>query len=518
MLELEHIVAGIEGGDTSSISLLSSGWRRIGFTGTVSDSREVIPDALFIALRGERTDGHQFLPDVAARGARGAIVDAAFVQQHRADLEAIQRPWVFFDVSSGTVAGVDSQHPPDSDVFVLVGVDHTLSALHRLAAYHRQLLSPTVVGITGSVGKTTTKEMTAAVLSQRYCTLKSKKSYNSEVTLPTTVLHLTAEHTMAVVELGMWAPGEIRQLAHLVRPHIGVVTNVGPSHMERMGSIEAIARAKAELVEALPQEGIAVLNADDERVVAMAQQSNAPVVWYGRNPSADIWADQIESLGLEGVSFVAHHGDEEARLRVSQPGVHQVSSALAATAVGRVLGVSWNDIAAGLQDRTMLARLLVIPVEQGNRRYTVIDDTYNASPLSMRAALELLAECDGRRVAVLGDMLELGPFEEEGHRLVGQHVAPIAHQLVCVGTRTHWIAEEAHRSGMSEQHIALVQQTDQAIPFVQNLVQTGDVVLVKGSRGIAMERIVTALAATERTPATSDRQRTDEPSWPKGGL
>jgi UDP-N-acetylmuramoyl-tripeptide--D-alanyl-D-alanine ligase len=367
-------------------------------------------------------------------------------------------------------------------------------ALQRLAVYHRRQLTPTVVGITGSVGKTSTKEVVAAVLSRRFRTLKTKRSYNSEVTVPTTLLQLTADHAVAVLEMGMWAPGEIRFLAGLARPQIGIVTNVGPSHLERLGSIEAIVNAKAELVESLPSDGVAILNADDERVNAMAGRTAAQVLRYGLTPTADLWADAIESRGLSGIAFRAHYGEEEIYLKLPLSGRHSVHSALAAIAVGLVLGMGWDDIISGLQDETTQLRLFTVPGVGGSQ---IIDDAYNAAPASSLAALTLLGELEGRRIAVMGDMLELGSAEEEGHRLVGRRVAEVAHQLICVGPRARWIAEEACLSGMDTNAVLIVEHNTDVVDALHAMLRPGDYVLVKGSRGVAMDQIV---AAVQRRP------------------
>lgn len=502
MLNLAYVLSGIQDG---AVQHTPPAWEQVCFTEAVTDSRDVGPHALFVAIAGERTNGHNFLPDVAHRGARGALVQYEELVARHDMLAHIQRPWIVLDgLQSGKERYIDEvdayqvrslSEQPDSQVFILIAVDSPLKALQRLAAYHRRQLTPTMIGITGSVGKTSTKEVAAAVLQRRFCTLKSKRSYNSEVTVPTTLLHLRPHHAVAVVELGMWAPGEIRFLANLARPHIGVVCNVGPSHLERMTSIDAIASAKAELVEALPPEGIAILNADDERVAAMAQRCEARVFRYGTSTSADLWADDIRSHGLNGVTFRAHYQDQVEEVVTPLPGHHSVYTALAAASIALVLGLSWDDIRAGLQDKSAHIRLQVVSGGSSTTPYTVIDDTYNASPVSSLAALNLLAECGTRnqRIAVLGDMLELGALEEEAHRMVGRRAACVVQHLVCVGTRARWIAEEAHTHGLSAARIHVVEQSDQAIPLVQAMVHPGDYVLVKGSRSVAMEQIVTTL-------------------------
>lgn len=499
MLELAHVLTGVQMDPAGHPCVIPQQWQQISISDIVTDSRLACTDTLFVALAGQRTDGHYFLRDVAERGARGALVTCDALHQWQSTLDTIQRPWVVIDALRYQDShGFDTlcHTPPDSEVFVLIGVDDPLKALQRFAFYHRSLHTPTVVGITGSVGKTSTKEVTAAVVGRRFRTLKNKKSYNSEITVPTTLLELTASHEVAVVEMGMWAPGEIRFLATLARPHIGIVTNVGPSHLERMGSMEAIINAKAELVEALPADGIAILNADDENVITMAHRTHARVVSYGFSPSADVWVSDLVSCGLKGTTCRFHYRDESYQIHMPFPGKHHVYTALAAVTTGVVLGVSWDNIIAGLQDTAIHTRVQIYQVTTESGTYTVIDDTYNASPQSSLAALALLAECQGRRIVVLGDMLELGPFAEQGHRMVGRQVAAIAQRFIGVGNQVAWVAQEAQACGMAYDHITLFEQGNLAIPMVQSLVKDGDYVLVKGSRNVAMEHIVTALTET----------------------
>lgn len=490
MLNLVHILFGVQPRTTRQMPRIPAHWQDVQVAEAVTDSRAVVPNALFVALTGERTDGHNFLADAAARGALAALVQREQIEQRRTLLnQQLQRPWVLLDPANG-----DELSAASTQTFLLIAVDDPLMALQRLAVYHRRQLTPTVVGITGSVGKTSTKEVVATVLGRRFRTLKTKRSYNSEATVPTTLLELTPEHTMAVLELGMWAPGEIRFLADLARPQIGIVTNVGPSHLERLGSIEAIAHAKAELVESLPPDGVAILNADDEWVNAMVGRTQARVLRYGLDPTADLWADAIESRGLAGIAFRAHYRGETVHLKLPLIGRHSVHTALAASATGLVLGMGWDDIIAGLQDNTTQLRLFIVPGIAGAQ---IIDDSYNAAPASSLAALNLLGELEGRRIAVMGDMLELGSAEEAGHRLVGRRVAEVAHQLICVGSRARWIAEEARLSGMNAGNIIVVERNADVVDALQAMLRPGDYVLVKGSRGVAMDQIV---AAVQRRP------------------
>ncbi|HMQ33570.1 MAG TPA: UDP-N-acetylmuramoyl-tripeptide--D-alanyl-D-alanine ligase [Chloroflexaceae bacterium] len=485
MLRLSEVLYGVQPRWSRQLPHLPQQWQAVGLGEVATDSREVEPGGLFLALSGERTDGHNYLPDVIARGARGALVTREAVEARREALSGTSRPWVLVNPATG--AGLP-EAPPDA--CLLIAVDDPLMAVQRLAVYHRRQLAPTVVGITGSVGKTSTKEVAAAVLSRRYRTLKSKRSFNSEATLPTTLLRLTADHQAAVLELGMWAPGEIRFLADLARPHVGIVTNVGPSHLERMGSLEAIANAKAELPESLPPDGWCILNADDPPVAAMASRTRAKVFTYGMAEGADLRATNVQSLGLEGIAFDAHHAGATVTLRLPMIGRHSVYTALAAASAGLALGMSWHEIAEGLRDPAAQPRVSVVAAPGG---VTLIDDTYNAAPASTLAALDLLAGLPGRRIAVLGDMLELGAAEEAGHRDVGRRAAEVAAALVAVGGRAAWIAEAARAAGLPAERVVACPTNEAALAALRTLLRPGDYVLIKGSRGMEMERIVAAL-------------------------
>lgn len=438
------------------------------------DSRVVRPGSLFVALPGSRRDGHDFAADAVAHGAV---------------LLLLGRPVV----GEGTV--IDWRHPgplpADRGAPYSVLVPHPLEALQEIARAHRARHAARVVGITGSTGKSSTKELVASVLGKRYRTIKSEGSLNNEIGLPLTLLRVRAEHERVVLEMGMYQRGEIRDLCRIARPTIGVVTNVGLSHAERAGSREDIAEAKSELVQSLPPDGVAVLNHDDPYVRSMAARTPARVLTYGTDPEADVWASEIVSLGLEGVGFRLNHDGSSLHVRIPLLGRHAVHNALAAATVGLAEDLSWAEIFAGLKDATAQLRLLVV---QGLNGAILLDDTYNASPESSLAALNLLQELDGRRIAVLGDMLELGRYEEEGHRKVGRRAAEVCQLVVTVGSRAAIIAQEARAAGLPEESVHLLESNEQAIALLRRLLASGDFVLVKGSRAMRMEEIVAALA------------------------
>ncbi len=459
----------------------------------VIDSRRARPGSMFVALRGESRDGHDFVPDAVARGA------VAILAERPAGDETAY--WTL-DLAKASQSPVPRTPKP-----ICFLVPDTLAALQQAAAYWRRQQEVSVVGITGSIGKTTSKEIIAAVLGQHFRTLKSEGSYNNEIGLPLTLLHLTGAHQQVVLEMGMYDVGEIAQLAAIALPRIGVVTNVGPTHLGRLGSLERIAQAKAELPQALPpasEGGVAILNADDERVMAMADQTQARVFTYGLSPAADLWAGDIESMGLEGLRFSMHHGRDKLFVRVPMLGRHSVHTALRGAAVGLVEGLSWEEIVAGLLDESAQIRLLSVPGPAGS---TILDDTYNASPASSIAALNLLDELDGRKVAVLGDMYELGRYENEGHRAVGQRARDVVDLLVAVGYLGRLIGEAALEAGMATDSVHIVETNAQATDLLRTLIEPGDRVLIKGSRGMAMEEIVTALTETPGLAESPRKER-----------
>lgn len=420
------------------------------------DSREVQPGDLFVALPGEHHDGHDFIGDAVARGAHGLLA---------------QRP--------------PTAPPPGVVTYV---VNDTLQALQRVAGEHRRRLPVKVIGVTGSVGKTTTKEMTASVLRRRYRVLKNEANFNNEIGLPLTLLQLSARHERAVLEMGMYAPGEIRLLCELAQPEVGVVTNVGPVHLERLGSIEAIAAAKAELVEALPKEGVAVLNGDDPLVKAMAAKTRARVLLYGTSADCEVRGVDLDSHGLRGIAFTMICGGRRVRVKTRLPGRHLLYNALAAAAVGLLEGMTPDELAEALARARVPLRLRVY---RGRNDSTILDDTYNASPASVLAALELLADLPGRRIAVLGDMRELGSEEKEGHRMVGREAAQVAQVIYAIGELGHLIGEEARRAGHPA--VSLWSSKEEAARHLAENLAVGDVVLLKGSRAMALETMLKEL-------------------------
>ncbi len=370
-------------------------------------------------------------------------------------------------------------------------VENTVLALQKIAAYHRSQANLRVIGITGTVGKSTTKELVAEVVSRRYHTLKNSGNLNNEIGLPLTVLRAGRGHKAAVLEMGFYVPGEIELLCNIAQPEIGVITNIGTVHAERAGSIEVIAEGKSELVKALPKNGTAILNYDDPFVLPMAEKTKAHVFTYGLNPKADLWADEIESFGLDGIRFRLHSKDESYFLRIPLIGRHSVHTALRAAAVGLTMGLSWNEIISGLNHGQSQLRMAVMHTDNGA---LIIDDTYNASPESMMAALNLLHEMKGYKIAVLGEMRELGQYDKKGHTMVGARAAEICDEIIAVGEKTKTLLYSALKAGFNAASTQWFETVEETVDYCrQRDFAAGEVVLIKGSRGMQMERIVDSL-------------------------
>jgi len=456
----------------------------------VADSRQVSPDVLFVALPGERTDGHAFLAQAFEGGARAVLVRET---TDRRLLESLLR-------------GGGQRY-----AFL---VPEPLTALQSLARFWRGAHGADVIGVTGSIGKTTTKEILASVLAVRGPILKSEANLNTEIGLPLMLLRLATHHRTAVLEMGMYASGDIELLARIARPTIGIVTNVEPIHLERLGTIERIARAKSELVAALPPDGLAILNGDNPWTRAMAATTGvARTVLVGIGEACDYRAEEIHAHGLEGLSFRLRAPEAVLEIRSRIPGRHTVHALLAAAAAARELGLPWERVREGLEGAEMTVRQRRIRTRDD---LLLIDDAYNAAPLSMRAALELLEASPGEKIAVLGDMLELGPDEVDAHHQVGAWAAETVDWLVARGPRAAWIADAALRRGLSPTRIVRAETNAAAAEAVRHIVgaaipmtaSTGRptisseldktreprwTVLVKGSRGMAMEEIVDSL-------------------------
>lgn len=425
--------------------------------GAAIDSRDIEPEMLFVALRGEHTDGHRFIDDAFRARAAAALV-------------------------AGDVASAP-------EWAVLIRTDDTLRGLQRLGRGLRDRRPLRVVAITGSVGKTSTKEMTALVLAERFETARSPENWNTEIGVPLVLANLPETASVVVLEFAMRGPGQIRELVEIARPGIGVVTVIGESHMDFFETREQLAAAKGELIEGLPADGVAVLNADDPLAMNLARRGPARVMTFGFG-DADVAAREIRTRPGEGSTFVLRAGGEEASVALAVPGRHAIRNALAAAAVGAAAGVPAAEIARGLgRARAMAKRLEVLRLGG----VVVINDAYNSSPKSMEAALDVMGEFGGRpRIAVLGDMRELGVLSTDAHRRVGRDVARRGVDvLIALGPLAVDLAGAAGEAGLPR--VLHTVDPDEALAALRREIRPGAVVLVKGSRVLAMERIVDGL-------------------------
>ena len=449
------------------------------FREAVRDSHEAADGTLFVAIPGDRTDGHKFIPDAFANGARAALIQ-----------EDIPEGIRVIDLRGDDVGITEMK---DSEP-VCFRVDNTITALQKIAAYHRtQLPQMEVLGITGSVGKTSSKELIYDVLSCHYRTLKTAGNMNNEIGLPLTMLKADENTEQAVLEMGFYVPGEIDQLCQIAAPSVGVITNVGMVHASRAGSMEVIAQGKSELVRALPVEGTAILNYDDPYVRPMAEVTKAKIFYYGTDPAADLFVTDVESLGLEGVRFVLNYHGEKHAAKVPLIGRHSALTALRAAAAGLVKGLSWDEILTGLEHGRNQIRMRITKTLGGGM---LIDDSYNSSPDAAAAALNLLSEMKGRKIAVMGDMLELGQYEKKGHETVGSRAAQTCDVLVAVGPLSKYMCESAIEKGLNPANVYRFETAADSVAFVkEHFGSENDVVLVKGSLGMKMKQIVNALEA-----------------------
>jgi UDP-N-acetylmuramoyl-tripeptide--D-alanyl-D-alanine ligase len=441
--------------------------RDVMVNGLAVDSRLVEPGNLFVAFPGERADGHEHILDAIDRGARAVIVT--------------REPAVIRDEIDACVErGVGIVKVPDA-----------LEAVQQLASHHRDRLFCPVVGVTGSTGKTTTKDFLTAVLSDGKRVVSTEGNQNNELGVPLTLMRAGADTDVLIVEMAMRGAGQIASLCEITRPTAGLVTNVGTSHIELLGSPEAIADAKGELVEAIQADGAVFLNGDDARTVALSDRAQAPVTTYGLAEGCDIRATAVRVDEQSRPIFTLCNGADAREVALGVPGRHNVYNALAAAAVALDLGVGLEDIARALEGaRSGKMRMQVFESASGMH---VINDAYNANPTSMRAAVETLAEMSGahQRIAVLGDMAELGSLTELAHFRVGEELARMpVDLLVTVGSKASRIADGARAEGMPDDAITTCDTADSAAVALLGIVEPGDAVLVKASRVMGLERVV----------------------------
>lgn len=452
MIEHADVLAGLGEGLLAVTGTAAPAYRR-----AVADSRLVRPGDLFVALRGERVDGNDFVAEALARGAAGALVERAPVT-----------------LPSGAA---------------LYRVADALCALQRLAAWHWRRRPLPALAVTGTVGKTSTKEVAARLFAHRYRVFRTEGGLNGDIGLPLALLALEPDDTFAVLELGMHRRGEVALQCRIAPPTYGIVTNIGFTHMERLGSQAAIVAAKQELVEALPAQGSVALNGDDPLVLGMRAAARCRVLTYGLTPGCDVRADAVLSLGRDGLQFELGYGGRRAPVRTPLVGRHHVHTCLSAAAIALADGFGLEETAAALATVENPLRLTFTDGPNGS---VLIDDTYNASPASMAAALSVLSEQTGRRIAVLGDMLELGDVEEREHRTLGRRAAEVADVAYFVGRRAGtWSAEAARAAAGGA--VRSFATKEELAPALAEELRAGDVVLLKGSRGLALETVIDAL-------------------------
>ncbi len=431
-----------------------------------TDSRDVRSGDLFLALAGERFDGHRFVAAALRRGALGALVQQGATLEPRPP----GRAW-------------------------LLAVPDTLRAYQDLATHHRRRFAIPIVAVTGSNGKTTTKDMIADVLMQRGRTLKTEGNLNNRIGVPHTLLRLQAGHRAAVIEMGVDHPGQTTRLCEIAQPTVGIITNIGPDHLEFFGTLETSARAKGELIDFIPADGALVLNADDEFFGTLAARASGRVVSFGLSDEAQVRAVDVAHDARRGMTFRLVLPGRAGSVHITLPahGLHNLSNALGAAAVGHALGVSAAAIVQGLARFKPAAMRSQVITMRGVR---VVDDCYNANPASMQVAIDLLVALasSGRSIAVLGDMLELGPETQAFHRKVGTYVGQRrVSELIVVGALGRAIAEGARAAGTRSDQIHQAADAREAGLLATRLARKGDVVLVKASRAMRLETVVEAL-------------------------
>ncbi len=422
-----------------------------------TDSRKAEPGGIFAAIPGARVDGHTFIPSVLEQGALGVISE--------------------------------KEPEPGAEGNYIV-VESTLQALKKIAAYYLEQLQIPVVGITGSVGKTSTKEMIAAVLSQKYRTLKTLGNFNNELGLPLTVFRIREEDEIAVLEMGISSFGEMHRLAEIARPDTCVITNIGQCHLEFLGDRDGVLRAKTEIFDFLRADGHIILNGDDDKLETIREVRGVRPVFFGLDAESDIYADSISKKGLDGIACTIHTEQGTFDVLIPIPGLHMVYNALAGTAVGLCYGLTLEQIKAGIESlQPVGGRFNIIHAP----RCTIVDDCYNANPMSMKASLGVLQDAVGRKVAILGDMGELGPEEELLHRQVGEYAGTVdLDACICVGPLCARMAEGI-RDVNPEMRVVWMENLQELLRQIAYLVKEGDTVLVKASHFMHFEKVVEKL-------------------------
>jgi UDP-N-acetylmuramoyl-tripeptide--D-alanyl-D-alanine ligase len=455
-----EVVASV-GGD------LLRGSREKSFKSLSTDTRNMAEDSLFWALKGERFDGHDFVSQAVEKGAAGAVVRRGF----------------------------EPAMPPARDI-VVIAVPDTLTALGDMSSWWRHQYPNTVVGITGSAGKTTTKEMAAAILGRKRPILKNQGNLNNLIGLPLTLLLLEQGHRYVVLEMGMNRPGEIARLTDIADPDVGLITNIARAHLEGVGSLEGVARAKVELLERMSPEAVAILNGDDPVLMKAASAFQRRVITFGRDPQNDVRAEQVRSLGREGITFHIRDDNGSFPVRLKVMGFQNVFNALAAAAIALCLGISVDDVAEGLKTFTgMRGRFMITSLPGG---IILVDDTYNSNPFSLKAAMDSMKALAGRgRVIVgLGEMFELGAETVKGHLEAGAMVAELkAHYFVALGEHAGIMIRGAVEKGFPEERAVVARDLREMEERIREATNQGDFIFLKGSRRAGLDKVVERLKA-----------------------
>jgi UDP-N-acetylmuramoyl-tripeptide--D-alanyl-D-alanine ligase len=435
------------------------------------DSRKIKSGELFWAIPGEKYDGHDFVLDALRKGASGAVISKKYL------------------------AGNIKTDPSSSQA--LIQVSDTLSGLQTLAEAYRKRFAIPLIAVTGSNGKTTTKEIISQILSAKFKVLKNEGNFNNPIGLPLSLLGLSTQHQVAVLEMGMNHAGEIARLCEIARPNIGLITNIGAVHLEFLGSIENVQEAKAELVKSLKADDLLILNFDDPRVNNLRQRFTGKVLFYGLSPRAHIWADQIELKGKEGSCFVLHDSDGKGiDINLKIMGHYNIYNALAGAAIGYAFQIPMVKIKRSLESFRGIKMRLQPHIIPGD--ILLIDDSYNANPQSLQYAIDTLVRCcqgQGRAFLVMGDMLELGKDSERLHRMIGHKIAQASIDcLITLGPSSSITAEESIQAGMDGKMVFICEDHEEVIQLLLDQLKKGDRVLIKGSRGMAMDKIVDRLS------------------------
>ena len=421
--------------------------------GVVLDSRLLQEGYVFIATKGEKVDGHKFIPSVFEKGAMAVICEEV----------------------------------PEVLTGPCIQVKDSFIALKKLAAFYRQQLDITVVGITGSVGKTSTKEFIAGVLATKYQVWKTQGNFNNEVGLPLTVLQLREEHEIAVLEMGISDFGEMHRLSEIAKPDICVLTNIGQCHLEFLGDRDGVLKAKTEIFDFLNPNGMIFVNGDDDKLVTLRERWQDKLVCFGRGAANDVYAANEISKGLLGSTMDIVGSMELKEVQIPLPGEHMVLNALAAAAVAKYLQLSLEEIKEGIKRvQAVSGRSNLIPYEE----FVLIDDCYNANPVSMKAAIDLLQSANGRKVAVLGDMFELGEEEEKLHYEVGEYTKNKVDYLVCVGNLAEQIYKGANANKSENMTSLYLQDKEDVYKHLKEIIKPQDTILLKASHGMGFADIV----------------------------